>query len=107
MLLQTTSKPPSGSPHHLTQQLSVTDVTRPDSVELALMLNEIGVLHYLQNNTASVSLSPANARFDAIIFRDFFYFLPFSFHYTCCSQHSRKGSLAMPEGVFLSDSEMV
>jgi len=35
-------------------QLDELDVSAPDSVELARTLNDIGVLHYLQNNTASV-----------------------------------------------------
>lgn len=30
-------------------------VTSPDSVELARALNDIGILHYLQNNPSSVS----------------------------------------------------
>jgi len=43
----------SSSPSHL-MQLTERDVSGPDSVELARTLNEIGVLHYLQNNTSSV-----------------------------------------------------
>ena len=38
-------------------QLNDLALTGPDSVELAQTLNEIGVLHYLQNNTSLVIIS--------------------------------------------------
>jgi len=47
---------PGVSPSRLIQ-LNDVSVTGPESVELAQTLNEIGILHYLQNNTALVYLA--------------------------------------------------
>ena len=56
LLLQTKSGLAGISPSRLIQ-LNDVNVTGPESVELAQTLNEIGVVHYLQNNTALVYLS--------------------------------------------------
>jgi len=52
MLLQTSAK--LSSPPCDLMLLNEVSVTGPDSVELARSLNEMGVIHYLQNSMPSV-----------------------------------------------------
>jgi len=67
-------------------QLDELDVSAPDSVELARTLNDIGVLHYLQNNTASVLQLLTVQKFVLLILFRPVHFWDITYTYLLCPQ---------------------